>query len=124
METDKSLGRGTLLPRLTDEEVKEMCTVLNLGAVVQAVKQASLDDFAAARDQWVHVVRLAANLSEVARSVHNRRDIGGMALIRKVAGDERQLALFTPCWIVLHEFLERARLRTRPTVGPIDTRGP
>jgi hypothetical protein len=106
METDKILGRGTLLPHLTDDEVKEMCTAVNLSAVVRAVKQASLADLAAARDQWVHIVCLLANLSEVARSVHNRRDIGGMAMIRRTARDELQLALFAPCWIVLREYLD------------------
>ena len=85
MENDKILGQGTLLPHLTDDEVKEMCTAVSLGAVVQAVKRSSLDDLAAARDQWVHIIALLANLSEVAHSVHNRRDIAGMAMIRRAA---------------------------------------
>ena len=83
-----------------------MCTAVNLGAVVQAVRQATFDDLAKARDQWVHIIRLLADLSEVARSVHNRRDIAGLAMMRKAARDELQLALFTPCWIVLRDYLD------------------
>ena len=38
--------------------------------------------------------------------MHNKRDIGGMAMFRKAAADELQLALFAPCWIVLHDYLD------------------
>jgi hypothetical protein len=123
METDPIGNHGPLLPRLSDEEVKDMVTAVSLDAVVRAARGASWADLAEAREQWVHTVRLLSDLAEVSRRTGRKRDYAGLALFRKVARDEILLGLFVPAWIALAEALRVRGVALDPLWDPATPQG-
>lgn len=122
-ETDDFLGRGPLLPRLSDEQVTEMCTAFPLTDVLATVRGSSLADLRMARDVWVHRVRLLANLETYAACMQGRRDVGGLGMLPKIAHDELMLALFVPCAMVVQKALDGWHVELDPVWEPDTTEG-
>lgn len=115
---DTFWGNAPLVAHVpVDAFVRELVS-LNRKAMKQAIDQASLADLKVARDEFVFIVKLFADISKIADSAEERSDVAGLGTLGMLPKDEAALAKVLPFWLVIKRRLVADGIPLRAPYDP------
>lgn len=120
---DTILGHGPMTPDVPVDAFGKELAAINRRAIRQAIDEASLVDFEAARDEFIFLIGLLSDLSKVADSAESRSDVAGLRSARAVPKDEAMLAKAVPVWMVIKNRLVADGIEVAPLYDPSTPEG-